>query len=137
MAKMTKEQALALSRSFRDASVQLGEYRFNNWATLKPSERATLEDEEWTLLNYSSDFITKAVGIALDDAGSDLKALMKAVDGAANVLRKIQIAKSAIELAGSLVVLGGAIASENPAAIATAAGDVFKAVQKIRKENAK
>jgi len=64
---ISKDQARELAKTFRDLSNQLGDFRFKNWSNLSTGQRQSIEDAEWTLLNYSSDFITTAVGIALND----------------------------------------------------------------------
>src|SRR5262249_61764781 len=68
MPPLTSDDAFALSKSFRDLSVALGDFRFAHWNTLSESDRTTLEDEEWSLLNSASDMITKAVGLTLDES---------------------------------------------------------------------
>jgi hypothetical protein len=64
---ITSEQARELAQQFRELSVQLGNYRFDNWGDMTAARRRQIESVEWTLLNYSSDFIDTAVGITLDD----------------------------------------------------------------------
>ena len=65
---LTSADAFNLSKAFHDLSVSIGEFRFANWDTLSDDNRRTLEDEEWSLLNASSDMVTKAVGLALDES---------------------------------------------------------------------
>lgn len=122
---ITKDQARAIAKTFRDLSNQLGDYRFEKWGTLSAGERRSIEDVEWTLLNHSSDFITTAVGIAFNDMQSDLKAIADATARAKKVLANINAVKDIIKVAAALVVLGGAIASQSPTAIASAAEDLF------------
>ncbi len=76
--KLTADDAKELAQSFRDFSVSLGNFRFGNWNRLSEKKRKIIEDMELTLLNYSSDFITKAVGLMLDDAQGSLKNLQQA-----------------------------------------------------------
>jgi hypothetical protein len=124
---ITKEQARDIAKQFLDLSHNLGAYRFNNWDTLSQSQRQTIEDIEWDLLNYSSSFTTTAVGIALNDMETDLKAISDATVKAKQVIQTIETVKKVIKVASALVVLGGAIASQNPSAIASAAVDAVKA----------
>ena len=65
---LTSADALALSKSFRDLSVAIGDFRFAHWDALGEANRQLLEDEEWSILNASSDRVTKAVGLGLDES---------------------------------------------------------------------
>ena len=131
MPKVTKDQARELAIAFREISVLLGDLRFANWGSLTAAQRRDLEDAEWTLLNYSSDFVTTAVGIALEELDADLKAIKDATKKAKTVVKKIETVKDVLTVVSGLVVLGGAIASKNPGAIASAAGDLFNQSKKI------
>ena len=122
---ISKDQARELAKTFRDLSNQLGDFRFKNWADLSLAQRQRIEDAEWTLLNYSSDFITSAVGIALSDIQADLKAISDATAKAKKVIATINTVKDVLKVTAALIALGGAIASQNPSAIASAAGDLF------------
>lgn len=128
--KLTKEEARQLAKSFRDISVSLGDFRFDNWANLSEKERKTIEDTEWKLLNYSSDFTTQAVGLILDDAKGSLKSLQQAVAKAKESVAKIKVVKNIIIIAVSIMELGAAVAAKDPKTIASAINDVVKTVNK-------
>ena len=128
---ISKEQARELAKTFRDLSNQLGDFRFTNWGTLSPAQRQRIEDAEWTLLNYSSDFVTTAVGIALNDMLADLQALSDATTKAKEVIATIETVKDILKVTATLIALGGAIASQNPSAIASAAGDLFSTAKDV------
>jgi len=83
------------------------------------------------LLNYSSDFITSAVGIALQDMQEDLNAISEATTKAKRVIATIDTVKDVLNVTAAVIVLGGAIASQNPAAIASAAGDLFNTAKGV------
>lgn len=127
---ITKDQAREIAQAFLDASHALGKFRFDNWSNLTKAQRRTIEDTEWDLLNYSNSFVTTAVGIALDDMQADLKAIGDATAKAQKAIETIDRARDVLEVAAGLVVLGGALASQNPQAIASAAGDLFKTAKK-------
>jgi hypothetical protein len=137
---ITKDQARGLAKTFRDLSNQLGDYRFENWGKLSAGDRRSIEDAEWTLLNHSSDFITTAVGIVLNDMQGDLKAIADATAKAKKVVATIDAVRDVLKVAAALVVLGGAVASQSPTAIASAAGDLFNTsktiIDKQKKDNA-
>jgi len=129
--KINRQQALEIAETFRDLSVALGDYRFKNWSKLTPGKRTQIENIEWTLLNYSSDFITTAVRINLDNLQSDLKAIKKSTADAKKAIRSINKIKDVINVATSVAVLGGAIASQNPSAILAAANDLITTTKKL------
>lgn len=123
---LSKDDARSLARLFLEASHDLGTYRFSNWGSLSEGQRQRIESAEWTLLNYSSDFVTAAVGLALHDMAADAKAIKDATAKAKEVIQTVQNVKNIIKVAAALVALGGAIASENAGAIATAALDLYQ-----------
>jgi len=126
--KLTANQARDLAQVFREISVALGEYRFANWDSLTKTQRDIIEDTEWTLLNYSSDFVTQAVGLTLDDATASLKNIQEATKKAKQAVETITTIKKIVVIAGAVVKLGAAIATENPSAIASATEDLFSKV---------
>ncbi|MFN3242902.1 MAG: hypothetical protein ACE37K_15480 [Planctomycetota bacterium] len=125
---ITSEQARELAQQFRELSVQLGNYRFDNWGDMTAARRRQIESVEWTLLNYSSDFIDTAVGITLDDTERDFAAIVRATKRARRAIRRIEAVRDVVKVATALVVLGGAIASQNPGAIVSSARDLVETV---------
>lgn len=123
---ISADQAREIARGFLEISHDLGSYRFGNWSNLTKSQRQDLENAEWDLLNYSSSFVTAAVGIALADMEGDLKLISCATHEARKAIATIDEMKSILSVATALVQLGGAIASKNPAAVAEAAANAFK-----------
>src|SRR5688572_8623517 len=101
--KLTADQARELARSFRDISVALGDYRFQNWDSLTKAQRQSIENAEWTLLNYSSDFITLAVGLTLDNAQGSLKRIQEATGTAKKIVETIKTIKKIILIASSVI----------------------------------
>jgi paraquat-inducible protein B len=126
--KLTADDALDIAQRFRDLSVRLGDYRFANWDQLGVAGRQELEDAEWSLLNYSSDFVTSAVGTTLDGAEVSLAKLKGATDKAKKATSKLKAIKYVLGVAAAAVALGGAIASGAPGGIALAVGGVLAAV---------
>ena len=126
---ITKEQARGLAKTFLDAAYALSRYRFGHWGSLTAAQRRAIADVEWTLHNHSDDFTDSAVGLVLDDIEGDLDAIRNATTRAINVVATVQAVKAVLEVAAGLVVLGGAIASQNPSAIAKAAMDLLEIAQ--------
>ena len=127
MPPLTSDDAFALSKSFRDLSVALGDFRFAHWNTLSESDRTTLEDEEWSLLNSASDMITKAVGLTLDESQAGVARLKSATASAQKAVKTLNDVRKVITVATATVGLAAAIVSKDPGAIATNAKAVFDA----------
>lgn len=126
---LTATEAFELSKEFRDLSISLGNYRFANWQKLTSTQRRDLEDEEWSLLNSSSDMTTKAVGLALDESEINVKGIKKSVSTAKRAIKKLKKVGKVIHLATATVSLAAAVVSKDPGAIAKNAKSVLKAAK--------
>ena len=126
--KLTAAQALELARWFRQIANALGDYRLNNWNALTQAQRQRIDNAEWSLINYSSDLTTEAVGTILDDAEGSLERIQEATNKANKIIQKIQDVKKAIGIATAFVGLGAAIITGNTSAITTALKDLFNAI---------
>jgi hypothetical protein len=124
---LSSDDALALSRSFRNLSVAIGDFRFNNWSTLSEANRRTLEDEEWSLLNASSDMVTKAVGLTLDEPQARVQTVQGAAASAETAVKTLNDVRKVITVATAAVGLAAAIVSKDPGAIAKNAKAVLDA----------
>jgi hypothetical protein len=113
---LTSADAFKLSKVFHDLSVAIG------------GNRATLEDEEWSLLNASSDMVTKAVGLALDESDPGAQNVQKAAAAAQKAVKTLKEVGKVINIAAATVGLAAAIGSKDPGAIAKNAKAVFDAV---------
>jgi hypothetical protein len=124
---LSSADAFKLSRSFHDLSVSIGQYRFGNWETLSEDERRTLEDEEWSLLNASSDMLTKAVGLTLDESDPTGQKVQAATTAAAKAVKTLKEVGKVINVAAAAVGLAAAIVAKDPGAIAKNSKAVFDA----------
>ena len=124
---LTAQEAFALSKQFRDFAIALGNYRFANWQSLTTTQRRDIEDEEWSLINASSDMITKAVGLALEESEASVQSIKKSVSKAKKAIKKLQKVKGIIEVAAAVVGLGAVIVSKDPGSIAKNTKLVLKA----------
>ena len=118
MPPLTSDDALALSKSYRDLSVAIGDFRFKNWNTLSEADRKALEEKEWALLNASSDMVTKAVGLTLDESDAAAKKVQGAAATAEKAVKTLKEVRKVITIAAAAVGLAAAIASKDPGAIA-------------------
>ncbi|HYS94554.1 MAG TPA: hypothetical protein VEL48_14060 [Candidatus Acidoferrales bacterium] len=124
---LTSADALSLSKSFRDLSVAIGDYRFAHWDALSEADRKMLEDEEWSILNASSDMVTKAVGLALDESDPAAKKVQGATATALKAVKTLKDISKVIGVATATVGLAAAVISKDPGAIAKNAKAVFDA----------
>ncbi len=127
MPPLTSDDALALSKSYRDLSVAIGDFRFKNWNTLSEADRKALEEKEFALLNASSDMVTKAVGLTLDESAAAAKKVQGAAATAEKAVKTLKEVRKVITIAAAAVGLAAAIASKDPGAIAKNAKAVLDA----------
>ncbi len=128
MAKLSADQAFELADRFHDISVSVGNYRFDQWDNLTPSQRKRLEDLQWTLMNYSSDFIAQAINLIVDDLQGSLKRITDATSKANDAIAKIKTVNKVIVIGAAATVLGAAIMSGNADGALKAAEDLVQAV---------
>jgi hypothetical protein len=126
---LTSEQALDLSQRFRGLSVTLGDFRFSHWNELSPGQRHTIENSEWSLLNASSDMITAAVGLALDESEVSFQRLQDSTIKANGALQTLKTIQTVIGIATAAVGLAGAIISRDPGAIAKCVASVYTTIK--------
>jgi hypothetical protein len=124
---LTSADALSLSKSFRDLSVAIGDFRFAHWDALGEANRTLLEDEEWSILNASSDMVTKAVGLALDESDPAAQNVQGATATALKAVKTLKDISKVIGVATATVGLAAAVISKDPGAIAKNAKAVFDA----------
>jgi len=124
--KTTANDALELSKKFRELSVTLGNYRFENWGEFTAGQRQQLEDQEWTLLNYASDLTTMAVGITLDETQTTLSKIHDSITKAKNAVKKLDTIRKVINIAESGNRLAAAIVTKDPSAIAKASATLYQ-----------
>ena len=124
---LTSADALSLSKSFRDLSVAIGDFRFAHWDALGEANRKLLEDEEWSILNAASDMVTKAVGLALDESDPAAKKVQGATASALKAVKTLKDISKVIGVATATVGLAAAVISKDPGAIAKNAKAVFDA----------
>jgi hypothetical protein len=128
---LTSQQAYEIARGFHLMAVAVGTYRFSNWGSLTPDERKELEDYEWTLSNYSSDFNYKSITLLLDSQETQT-AVVNITDTTKemeNAIDKLATVGKVIAIATAAFTLGGAIISGNPQAIGNAIAGAVSAVK--------
>lgn len=117
MTKITAPNALELAKLFRESSSVVGTYLYDEWNSLNSKDREKLRSIEVTLLNVSTDLVTQAVGIVIDEGQASLSDLAKVTKKATAALKKIDGVKKAIKIATALIGLAAAIPTGNVKAI--------------------
>jgi len=130
--QLTSEQALDLSQRFRALSVTLRDFRFSHWDELLPAQREAVENSEWSLLNDSSDMITEAVGLALDESETSFLRLQDSTEKAGDALKSLKQIQAIIDVAAAAVGLAGAIISRDPVAVGKSLAAVYAVVAPLR-----
>jgi HPt (histidine-containing phosphotransfer) domain-containing protein len=129
MTKITSQDAIDLAKQFKEAAVAVGDFQLQNWDNLSKDDRRSLTDVEYTLLDYSQDLVTYAVGKALDDAQASLAQIKDATARANRVVKTVNDVKKVIGIATALVTLGAAIYTGNVGGIVTALKGVYDAAK--------
>jgi paraquat-inducible protein B len=126
MGKLTADQARDLANQFHDLSVSVGDYRFDHWDDLTRATRDRLEDLQWTLMNYSSDFTSQAISLTLSDLQDTLDHIQRTTKKAQQVIKTIKTVDKVIRIAAAATVLAAAIMTGNAEAAIKAAEDTYE-----------
>jgi hypothetical protein len=126
MGKLTADQARDLANQYHDLSVVVGDYRFDHWDDLSSAKRRRLEDLQWTLMNYSSDFTAQAISLTLSDLNGALARIAETTKKAKRTIQTIKIVDKVIRIAAAATVLAASIMSGNPEAAIAAAEDTYE-----------
>ncbi|MFH0781890.1 MAG: hypothetical protein V2B20_08055 [Pseudomonadota bacterium] len=126
--KLSSQDVFQISKSFRELSVSLGDYRFANWSQLSDKQKRALEDAEWSLLNASADIRTAAVGVVLEETELSFEKLQQTTSEAKMTIECLEDIRKVIKMSSAAVSLAGAIISRDPSAICKTAKDLYKVI---------
>lgn len=128
MPKLSSDQAYEFANEFHDLSVAVGNYRFDQWDDLTAAQRKQLEDLQWTLMNYSSDFTAQALNFVVDDLQGTVDKITAATANANKAIANIKLVSQVLAIATSATVLGAFIMSGNADGALKAADNLLQAV---------
>lgn len=117
MAKLTALQANDLANNFLGLAQAIGDYRFDNWNTLSKTENQKLGNFQWSILSYGEDILALSTALVMDDVQDSLAQINKVTLEIKETIKSLNQLQKAINVAASIVSLGGAIVSKNPQAI--------------------
>lgn len=129
MSKLTQDQARGLADSFFEISKAVGDYRFAHFDDSTLDQRKALHSLQQQLSNQSNHFTAEAVEITLDDLRPTLDRIHQITGQVNKAIRTLDDIRAVITIATNVVSLGAAIASGDPAAIASAIQDALPSTQ--------
>ena len=118
MPTLTAQQASDLSNNFLGLAQAIGDFRYDNWTTLSKNDNQNLGNLQWSILNYGEDILAMSVTLVMADVDGSLAQISSITQQIKGTISTLQQAQKAINVAASIVTLGGAIVSKNPKAIA-------------------
>jgi hypothetical protein len=122
--KLTADQAFELSKAFRSIAIAIGNFREDNFETLKPAQMKRLEELEFDVLNDSTKFNQLSLSLSLDDLQSTLDRIGDATAKAQRAITNLENVDKVIRIASATITLGAAIVSMNPGAIIGSIGNI-------------
>ena len=118
MAKLTAQQANELANNFLGLAQAIGYYRYQNFDTLTKQQNQKIRDLHWSILNYADDLYTLSATLVMDNVQTSLTSIGAVTTKIQSTYKTLQDVQKAINVAASVVTLGGSILSKNPQAIA-------------------
>jgi hypothetical protein len=129
MEKLSQSDLVQLSQSFLDTARALADFLFDNWDSLAAAARTRLNSLHTTLTMVSTDLITHAAGVVLDDTQTSLEQLTAATADARQALGRVKEFKDAVRIATALVGLATAIPTGDAPHILAAANGVRSQIE--------
>lgn len=129
---LTDEQSADLAMDYMKAANELTMYRVKHFAEISLEERQELSAAEDKLRSMANMVLDLEIEHAVENLQEQLDAIMKATRRGAAAIKKINDVKQGIKIATSVIKLGAAAVTGNPAAIASAIGDLATAVKETQ-----
>lgn len=117
---ITADQAFDLADGLRRSGEALTRRLLSTWAELSPADRARMQQQAGELLTAAITTRVRAMGLVLDGVEASVTALKRATSRANAAIRSVETARQATRIAAGLLALAGAIAAQNPVAVAGA-----------------
>jgi hypothetical protein len=117
MERITAHEVNELATRFLTLGSVLGQFRRENYSQLSPTQNQVLEELCTKILKEANDNFTWSSQLVLEDADSSLMALGRVTEQIKATLNSLKDIQYAIDVASSVVALGGSILDRNPKAI--------------------
>lgn len=131
MAKLTAEQVSQLANNFLILAQSIGDYRMTNFDSLSKAQKSKIKDLHWEVLRYADNLFTVSATLVLEDVQTSLETISQVTKEIKETYDKLGNVQNAINVARSIVKLGGAFVSSNPQAIVSSISDLSKTWKKV------
>lgn len=122
---LTADQAEQIAHCLLDCADAINRRLISDWSKLDTSSITSLVSLSQNLCAQASLVVNQAVGMILDNSKDAFAQVVSATKAGEAAVQNIQTVQKAITIAASLVKLGAAVASKDPGASITAAGELF------------
>jgi len=126
MAQLTSRQADDLANQFLALAQAIGDFRYNHWNDLSRVQHNRLASQHWSVLNYGEDILALSTALIMDDVSSSLASLKTITGQIKSSLGALKDIQKGIGITTVIVMLGAAIISQSPIAIAGAIEELMK-----------
>ena len=120
MAQLTAQQANDLANQFLALAQAIGDFRYNHWNDLSKVQHQRLASQHWSVLNYGEDILALSTALIMDDVSSSLASIKTITGQIKSSLGTLKDIQKGIGITTVIVMLGAAIISQSPIAIAGA-----------------
>ena len=120
MAQLTAQQANDLANQFLALAQAIGDFRYNHWNDLSKAQHHRLASQHWSVLNYGEDILALSTALIMDDVSSSLGSIKTITGQIKSTLGTLKDIQKGIDITAVIVMLGAAIISQSPIAIAGA-----------------
>ncbi|HXS55893.1 MAG TPA: hypothetical protein VN726_07195 [Hanamia sp.] len=127
MAKLTAQQANILANNFLGLAQAIGDYRYENWATLSKGDNQKLGTLQRAILNYGEDVLALSTVLVMNDVADSLNRVNDITAQIKSTIQKLKNIQKVINVATAIVSFGAAIISKDPQTISTTLDSVFDA----------
>jgi hypothetical protein len=127
MAKLTAQQANILANNFLGLAQAIGDYRYENWATLSKGDNQKLGTLQRAILNYGEDVLALSTVLVMNDVADSLNRVNDITAQIKSTIQKLKNIQKVINVATAIVSFGAAIISKDPQTISTTLDGVFDA----------
>ena len=120
MAQLTAQQANDLANQFLALAQAIGDFRYNHWNDLSKVQHQRLASQHWSVLNYGEDILALSTALIMDDVSSSLASIKTITGQIKSTLGTLKDIQKGVDITAAIVMLGAAIISQSPIAIAGA-----------------
>jgi predicted translin family RNA/ssDNA-binding protein len=125
MAGLSAEECRELADDYLNMATAVAKLRLDQWDELTEDERQRILSLQHQLMHYSSELTADAINATLAEIDIETDDLKTAVSKMKNAIKTVDDISKTIQIAAAAVLVGAAIATQNPTTIATSIRDAF------------